>query len=259
MRFFRQGQAPPASRQAGSSSGAAGQGWTGTAASSPIRSPFARSLADAEGGTGLAGGGGSSSSTGPLPGLTYRTGSRSNSPSSTGSQPGGQQQQLPPSSSLDAKLSSQQRGGGGAELSARGSARPRRRRHLCLLLLLLLPALTGLGVMLVRLSSSEEAAAAAAAAAAQHGTQRATLTGRFGVGGSGSGASLGWTARLTGGEALGTQPFAHLRTYQELKLRNAERLPRWAKSALKRLQSVFKQDPILAHVLPEGPWQWCAA
>lgn len=48
----------------------------------------------------------------------------------------------------------------------------------------------------------------------------------------------------------------HPQSYAQMRYRNRDRLPKWAKRAVKAVTDFFKEDPVATYLLREGPWAW---
>ncbi len=126
-------------------------------------------------------------------------------------------------------------------------------------MLLLLPAVTGLAVMGVRLRMSE---------AEQSALDTMPPPGRFNAarngGGSSSSSSSFPSASSQGSSSNGRFSFLdggssavlHKHSYQEMRERNRDRLPKWARRALKAMEDFFAKDPVLRYILSPGPAAW---
>jgi hypothetical protein len=119
-------------------------------------------------------------------------------------------------------------------------------RHLCLLLLLLLPALTGLTVMCVRIRTSEP----------EQTTWALAPLGRFNAQGTGSTAVRRSKSVLFDSAPEYDSWFLHAEHFTDLRQRTRERLPEWLRSRVAAVETCFKEDPIVACVLPQGPLLW---
>ena len=133
-----------------------------------------------------------------------------------------------------------------------------KQKHLCLLLLLLLPALTGLAVMCLRLRGSEVDHEIWAMPPPGH------FNSRFSAGGTV--AELTRRGTVTGARRSKSMLFdatpeydswlMHAERYQDMHNRNKDRLPEWARHWITAVQDCFKDDPVVACLLPSGPLQW---
>ena len=69
-----------------------------------------------------------------------------------------------------------------------------------------------------------------------------------------SGSSNGRYAFMS--EQGGDIDLLRKQSYQEMRDRNRDRMPNWARKGLNAVKKLFEKDPFLTYVLPEGPPTW---
>ncbi|BDA44028.1 hypothetical protein COCOBI_05-2120 [Coccomyxa sp. Obi] len=208
----------------------------------------------------------------PVPGLTFRSSSRSSSPCaglavrSSQSDNGRQEFQSPRAERTQLSFSRSPPNGGSPSQSPTKPGSRGKERQLCLVLLLLLPAVTGLAVMGVRLRMSE---------AEQHSVSNMPSPGRFNTirwdasgnpksssfpSASASSRSSNSRVSLVEDEPDGIFPtFKSKQRYQEMRDRTTwDPLPTWARRYVEAVRKFFNTDPVLTYLLSEGPatWTW---
>lgn len=73
---------------------------------------------------------------------------------------------------------------------------------------------------------------------------------------AGAGSSSNGRFAFADSAREGSFGFMHQHSFQEMRNRQRDRLPKWARKCVDTMHRLLSKDPVLAYLLPDGPASW---